>query len=228
MTTGFLPSASETLLGFQKETAWATLVSPATFKLLRFTGESLDIRRDNVVSQEIDPGRQVADLAQVGGGAGGGVNFELSYETFEDLLAAALFSDWEPAILSPSPSPAVVHTTLRNGVAPTSFTIQKKINTAVPAYFLYKGMMVDTLSLNIRAKQIVTGSMTFVGKSGALSTTVTGSDTQPNVKAIMNAASGIVVLDTVVSPVPKIIGMTLNIANGLREQPEISTVVADG
>lgn len=212
-------SASKMEIGILKEASWGVLPSPAVFKTLRVTGESLEIKRENVVSQEVRADRNIPDLIQVGGGAGGGINFELSYASFDDLLEAAMFSSW-------SGSPA---NDLVNGVTPQSFHIQKKFVVGTDNhYFLYKGMMIDSLNLNIRSKQIVTGDVTFIGKNGTLSQTITGSTSAANSNPVLNAAAHLALTKVAVSPSPTLLGMTIKINNKLREQPKCEALEAGG
>lgn len=56
---------------------------------IRFTGESLEGTNDAVESQEIRDDRQIPDRSRVGIGASGDLNFELSYETYDDFFKAA-------------------------------------------------------------------------------------------------------------------------------------------
>jgi hypothetical protein len=65
---------------------------------LRFTGESLSYDISNATSDEIRSDRQITDLLQTGAEAGGGVNYELSYGTYDSLLESALFSTWTTAV----------------------------------------------------------------------------------------------------------------------------------
>jgi len=90
--------SNRTRLSFIEEVTWG--VSPATsaYQALRFTGESLNFNIENTISEEIRSDRQIADLIQTGAEAGGGNNFELSYGSYDDLFAAALFdSAWSAA-----------------------------------------------------------------------------------------------------------------------------------
>ena len=77
----------------EENTAWGTLAT-CTFQELRFTGESFAYNIANTTSGEIRSDRQVTDLIQTGADNSGGFNFELSYDSFNELLEGALWSDW--------------------------------------------------------------------------------------------------------------------------------------
>jgi len=64
----------------------------ANFQIMRHTGESLKQDTTVITSEEIRSDRQIADIIRTGVGASGGVDFELSYGTFDDFLQAVLFS----------------------------------------------------------------------------------------------------------------------------------------
>ena len=209
-------NTSELAIGILKEATWGVLPSPAAFQLMRVTGESLDAKRENVVSQEIRPDRNVADLIQVGGGASGGMNIELSYSTFDQLLEAAFFSAFNSNVMV-------------NGVTPSSFHVKKKVELgATDVYFLFKGMMVNGFTLSCKTKSIVTGSFDLIGKECTVGTTTTGSDTSATTKAVMNAASDFVLTTGIISPAPRLLSVNLKIDNGLREQAELGSVALAG
>lgn len=211
-----VPNASQVEIGILAESTWGVLPSPATFQLMRLTGESLNVNRENVVSNEIRPDRNVPDLVQVAGGAGGGINFELSYGTFDSLIESLMQSAWN--------TDEIV-----NGVTPKSFHIQKKFEGGTTdQFFLFTGMEVDSMNLNIAVGQIVTGAFTFAGKQGTLSQAATGSNTPATTVDVMNAASGIVTTTIGVSPLPQITTMTLNVGNGLRQRRKVGSTANIG
>lgn len=61
--------------------------------ILRFTGDSLKQDTATVVSEQIRSDRQIVDIIRTGRGVSGNVNFELTFETFNDLLKAMLMDD---------------------------------------------------------------------------------------------------------------------------------------
>lgn len=64
---------------------------------------------------------------------------------------------------------------LRNGVTPTSLTIEKGfLDQAIPTYILNTGMQVDKASFSITSKNKITGSFTFVGMGGGQGTAANG------------------------------------------------------
>lgn len=89
-----IASADRVRLAYVVESVPGTTPTTPALQIVRLTGESLDVTRENIVSSELRADRNVMDLIQVGGGAGGGVEFELSYGTYDDLFASALQGSW--------------------------------------------------------------------------------------------------------------------------------------
>jgi hypothetical protein len=200
-------NSSQTELSYVAETTWGELPSPAAFQAIRMTGESLKITNESVVSDEIRPDRNVPDTILVGGDASGGIDGELSYGTFDDFIESALYSTW-----SGSPANSIV-----NGVTQKSFTLQKKQagNGLAAVYELYKGMVVDTMTINIAAKEKTTVGFTFVGKGGTIGTSKTGTVADAGTTEIFDAANAFVLSKAWTSPLPKLMSMTINVNNGL-------------
>ena len=210
-------NSSQTELSYIAETTWGvTPTSPApVFQAIRFTGESLKIMNESVVSDEIRPDRNVPDTILVGGGASGGIDGELTYGTFDDFLESVLYNTW-------STSPADI---LINGVTQKSFTLQKKQegNGLAAVYELYTGMVVDTMTINIAAKEKTTVGFTFVGKGGSIGTVELGTITDAGDEEVLDASNAFVLVDAWTSPLPKLMSMTINISNGLNGRPVAGT-----
>ena len=87
-------------LAFKEETVFGTVPAgnPAIDDL-RFTGETLAQETTSVESAEIRDDRQISDVIRTSIQAGGDVNFEMSYDAYDEFLAAALQSAaWSSAV----------------------------------------------------------------------------------------------------------------------------------
>lgn len=125
----------------------------ADYQIMRHTGESLKQDTTVVTSEEIRSDRQIADIIRTGVGASGGVDFELSYGTFDDYLQAVLFSaGWSTEVTLPSalsalidPAPAntgggALTTILADNAAPVeTWTITCTSTIGPPAIFSVVG-----------------------------------------------------------------------------------------
>ena len=85
-----MSDTNRTQLAYIAESTWGTQVTGSALQLLRITGESLKQESSMSESGEIRSDRQVSDIRRTRIQASGGFNFELSYGTYDDFLAAAL------------------------------------------------------------------------------------------------------------------------------------------
>ena len=129
-----IASADRVRLAYVVEQSSGTTPTTPALQIVRLTGESLDVTRENIVSSELRADRNVMDLIQVGGGAGGGVEFELSYGTYDDWLASALQGSWSGGSAA-DPDKIVASTDMINGVytiaaqpaAPARITVTRTV-----------------------------------------------------------------------------------------------------
>lgn len=260
-----MADANKTQLAYGVESAWGT--APGTLTKLRFTGESLNFNITNISSNEIRSDRQVTDLIQTGADCSGGINFELSYAAFDDLLAGALCSAWVnmagtdgtkittsstrtislvastkalsatgftlsltkgqsiylasagsntgmhivtgftggvatlgnstiyTATYDDNPTLTISGSYLKNADTEKSFTIERFVSRPVgdDFYFLFTGMMVNTMSLTVASSAIVTGSFDFIGKVASVATGSQDNDTYTESAAndVMNGVSNV-------------------------------------
>lgn len=152
--------SSETTLSIVPEAGWGLTPATPAFLNARFTSESLAYNIETTDSDEIRPDAEISDLIQVGAGAAGDLNFELSYDpTLQLIMAAALRGTWTADVLKAS-------------IVKPSFTIEKKFETgASDQYHRFPGIRFGTFNLGIQAKQKITGTAGTMGK-GAVSGTV--------------------------------------------------------
>jgi hypothetical protein len=91
----FQPGTSNrTALRYAIETVLGTTPASPAFKELRYTGESLNFNQSSISSNEIRADRNIGDTVRVDADVAGDVNFEMSFSTFDDMLAAALCTSW--------------------------------------------------------------------------------------------------------------------------------------
>lgn len=144
-----MSSANRVALRYVKENTFNVTPATPNLKQLRYTSESLNKAISNIVSTEIRPDRTQADLVTVDANAAGDINFELSYGTFDDFIAAALCSTWSAA----SGGTRVIE----NGVLDQFFTIQKDFND-IGIFHNVEGCVINQLQLSMAVGQILTGT----------------------------------------------------------------------
>lgn len=222
-TTGIRAGAntSDTRLAFVKETAWATTPDKPAFTNLRLTSENMQWAKETVRSNEIRPDRNIVDEIQVSRSSAGNVDFELSYGAFDDLIESAMFSEWAT-------------NKIKNGAdAGHSFTVERRLALPDASYEYHRfiGQVVNTMSLNVTAGQIVTGSFGLMGKFGGRDTAIiedaTYADAPQN--EVINAANHFASLSVgAVAPVPLVRSVSLEITNNLRAQQAVGSLDAVG
>jgi hypothetical protein len=189
-------------IGYAIESAWKIPPSPLTFQTLRFNSETLKIGRDKVQSQEIRNDRNVADLIAVGNNAGGGTEHELSYATFDDIIQAVMFGAWNANVIT-------------NGTALTSFHMLKKETgqQSQTIYELFKGMVINSISIKITKKAVMMISISYLGANGEETLVAPGTFVAANTNPVFDATNAFLVNEAIVSPAPFISEMTLDLNN---------------
>ena len=79
-------------LAFIEESAFGVQETGSNLQVMRITSESLKQNTDIVASREIRDDRQTAGIARTRVAAGGNIDFELSYASFDDFILAALIA----------------------------------------------------------------------------------------------------------------------------------------
>ena len=134
----------------RESTFGVTPTNSANWKRARITGEDLSTEVQTEESEELaGTERGTRDLILTGHSAGGGVQFELSPTSFDDLIEAFLGGTWTTDVLKP-------------GNVQRSFTFEKEFND-LGKYIAYKGMAPNKLELKFATKTKVTGSLSFIG-----------------------------------------------------------------
>jgi hypothetical protein len=210
-----LANAVDTQLSIVQETTWGVTPGNPVFKKTRITGESLVAGLTTVQSQELRPDRNVPDLPLVAAAAAGGFNFELSYSTFDDLLAAVLFGNWSGNGITNGQSANM-----------KSFTIEKRFDMGEGSYeyFRYRGMVPNTLTLNIGADSIITGSVEFIGKrEDVASTLISGASyTDATGNPVLNATRDFAMFSIGGDVNNYVSNMDMSISNNLRAQRAVA------
>lgn len=121
-------SSNQTALRFIKETTFGVTPSSPALQELRYTGESINFNITNTTSNEIRSDRMTSDLVQTSADTSGDIQIELSADSYDSFLMAALgAADWSTLkTLSPTTiaaaSPANTYT-LAGGVDTTGIAV---------------------------------------------------------------------------------------------------------
>ena len=108
-----LGTSNRTALRYVPEVTFGTTPATPAFKEIRYTGESLNYSIKNVVSNEIRSDRNTTDLVRVSADAGGDVQFEMSFLSFDAFIEAALCNSFSAPVSNLS--------SIKNGTALKAF-----------------------------------------------------------------------------------------------------------
>ena len=196
--------------------------APTTgFKTFRYTGESLNFNISNTQSAQIRADRNVNELVRTDASSSGDLNFELSYGTLDDLLEGLLCSSWDTSVL-------------KNGAVAKSFSIEKNFGAGVTNPFhLFKGMTPSSMGLSVSAGDMVTGNMSFLGKTMATAASKQNSSAiaAATTSSVMNAVNNVAVLtegttNMLGASSDKVMSLDISIENNLRVRNSIGTLGA--
>ena len=151
---------SQTRLALITEVAENTTPATPAFTVFRALGEDLKVERDYQFSQELDGkrGQKNAVIASLKGS--GGVDFEYSHGLLDTLLESALRNAWSTNVLTDA-------NTLK------SFTLETTYESgATDNYKRLTGAQVNTLSLDLKAADKVTGSASFMSRGADFATAI--------------------------------------------------------
>lgn len=210
--------SSQSRLSYIAETVEGTTPATPAFKNIRFTDENFKPAIQYTTSNEIRPDRNVPDLTPVSSNAGGSFGIELSYGSFDDFLEALLCGTWASNVLI-------------NGTATKAFTIEKTFEAGTTdQYHRYSGARVNTLSLNVRASEMVTGSFGLLarGMTSAQAIIAGATYTAANTNPVINATSNFAALVMTGVTSPAIMGLKIDITNNLRQQPVVGSLSSKG
>ncbi len=206
--------SSEVRVAYVPEAAYGVTPATPSFKQLRLTGGGLSTNKTTGVSNERRPDRNVSGVFETGQDVTGDLPFELTYGSFDDIFAAALFGDWSA-------------NKLKNGKVRKSFTFEETIELGVTdAYSRFTGVMVNSLSLSINARAEVTGTFSLMGQKEALDNApVTGATyADPATTPILTASANIANFQvTGLDAGAKVRSISLQIANNLRTRPVVGS-----
>jgi hypothetical protein len=149
------------------------------------------------------------------------MDFELSYGVFDPMIQSLMFSSWSSDVI-------------KNGAGVgESMTLERRI--ALPSgsydYMRFVGCVVNQMSLDISAGEIITGRFDMMGKWGGRATSIiTGATyTDSDDVAVMSAASqfGSLSMDGITGT-PKIRSISIQMTNNIRQQDALGSVDAIG
>lgn len=198
-------SGSRTQLLYIAETVFGTTPATPTMTVLRRTGSTLEVDRTSLQSAAIRSDRQTDDFRLGTKQAKGDIDVELVYGDYDSFLEAALGGTW-------TAEAAGTPNTLKAGTTKRSFSIETGF-IDISEYFLYKGMFIDTLDLDVKPSAITTMKLGFMGQgySAATSTSDSATPTAASTNSPMDSFTGIVTEGG--GSIAYVTGITMNLKN---------------
>lgn len=171
------------------------------WQIIRRTGDALTAGTETVRSDEVRSDRQRSGQKVTTITAGGTLDFEMSAESFDDFLAAALCTDWNADVLTV-------------GTATKRFDVLKSY-LADDEHIMFSDMEVSQLSLTADSGQKITGQLTFMGRAVDADYDASGADfTDATTTIIFDASNNLngVLVDgaPLVNTCFKALGITIN------------------
>jgi hypothetical protein len=191
-------------MGYILESAFGTTPATPAFKAIRHTGTTLGLSKDAIESEELREDRQIAHYRHGNKAVSGDINFELSYESFDDLLEAVMCGTWTTDVLKAS-------TTAR------SFTIERH-HEDIDKYIRSTGCSFNSMSLSVAPNSMVTGSFSVIGKDLTTAGTAITGATYPAATTTDPFDSFTGAITEGGSSIAVVTALELNIENGMEAQ----------
>lgn len=203
-------SGSRHSMGYVAEATYGVTPATPAFKALRHSSTTLDLSKNSFQSQELRADRQIADFRMGTRMIKGNVVGELSKDSYDDMLDAALGGTWTANVL-------------KAGLLRKSFTIERKFGD-IAQYFRYTGCELDTMSLNANTGGIIDVNFGFMGQGTSQAGAIIAGATYPAPSSTspMDALSGVLQEGGVTNAV--VTSVALNLNNNLAARYVIGSV----
>jgi hypothetical protein len=213
-----IAASAKSRVAYIAETTWGTIPATPTFLEIRRTGGNLETKKTTVESDELHLDARPRAVYQVGQDVSGTYQFELSYGSFDDMLAGVLQSTWASNVIS-------------DGVTQQSFTFEETVDIGGGnfTYSRLAGCEVSSLALTLASRSAVKGSLNLMGQVETLDTAiVTGATyTAPNTNQIETAVTVASLAILGLNPAPKIKNLNITIDRGLRIRDRVGTLYTE-
>lgn len=154
-------------IGYIAESVYGTTPSNPALQLIRNTSVSLALGKDGLKSEEIRPDYQIYDFRQGAYKIQGDVGIEMSYGTYDGILAGLLAGAWDGDVL-------------KAGITRSSFTFERKFaDLADYPYQRFTGCEISKMSLTMANNAIVKGSFSVLGQSMSIGATALSGSSYP-------------------------------------------------
>ncbi len=198
---------SQTQLAYVKEATPGVIPANPSWQIARYVSEGLTLEKQTISSDEVRPDRNRTDVTDVGRQVSGPINTLFSFYTFDDWLEALLCTTWGG-------------NSIKNGNQIRTLTFEKRFELgATDVFTRYRGCRLNTLDLQLNAKQNVTANWGILGlgSPNPANAVIAGSSyADPTTTPVLNAALNVADLSiTGVTTPPKLQALSVRINNNL-------------
>jgi hypothetical protein len=214
-----IASSSRTRVAFIAQTAVGAFPATPAFSTLRRTGGNLVTKKTIIESEEVQLDGRTRAIYQTGQDVAGSYDFELSYGTFDDLIAGVLQSSWTTNSIS-------------DGTTQQQFGFEETVDLGGSgfAYSRFVDCEISSLALTLASRAAVKGTVSVMGKSEAIDTAIVTGATYvaPNTNQVETSATvgTLSVLGLGTQPIIK--NLTMTIDRALRIRDSIGTLYTTG
>jgi hypothetical protein len=192
-------------LSYVVETVFGTTPDTPSLLQLPYTTHSLNLTKERVTGNDIQPDRMLRVDRHGNRSVAGDIGVDLRKGVYDDFLESAFFSTFSTNVL-------------KVGTTPKYFSIEDAA-TDIAQFRLFTGMAVSSLAVSIRPNQMVTATMSMVGKDMTIAnTSVDATKTAAANNAPFDAYSGVLEIGNAggsLSSVATITGIDFTLNNSL-------------
>ena len=148
MTIG---SGSKSSVSYVLESVYGVTPATPVYQKLCNTGCTLALSKDAIESGCLNDSRQTTDLRHGNRSAGGNIDSELEYGSYDELLEAVFMGTWTADVL-------------KVGAVRRSFTVERYFDLDADEWHRYTGSEVNSVSISTAPNQMVTTTFGIVSK----------------------------------------------------------------
>jgi hypothetical protein len=164
-----IATGSQHTVSYVAESTYGTTPSTPAYTPVPFTGTTLGLQKDSIVSNKLRSDRQIEDLRHGNKSISGDISGELEYSSYDTLLEAMSMGTWSSDVLT-------------TGTTRRSFTFERYFgNLDTAEYHRYTGCEINSLSMTVAPNAMVECTFGVVGQDMSTGTSRVAGSTDNSV-----------------------------------------------
>lgn len=192
-------------LSYVVESTFGTTPNTPSLIQLPYTTHSLNLTKERVQGNDIQPDRMIRTDRHGNRTSAGDITVDLRKGDYDPFFESAFFNSWNANVL-------------KIGTTPKFFSIEDAAADIVQ-FRLFTGMAVSSMAVSIRPNQMVTCTLSMVGKDMSISgTSVDATKTASSTNAPFDAYSGALEIGNAggaLSSIATVTGLDFTLSNSL-------------